>query len=124
MAHLSDSSHWPNCYDKAKNNCQPFACTSWTTTTFCDALDRPPLANDVCECCNVRGQPACADCMLVFTPFAFVIDLVSLPVRSCYRCYGKASNCRHQPSSKQSKFGLEIIKPHHILQLFRHNPAE
>lgn len=53
------------------------------------SMDRPQMANDECQCCNVRGQePCCASCSMFATPITFPLDLIFLLPRALW-CAGK-----------------------------------
>lgn len=56
------------------NYCCKHGCNAWKT---------PPKLVDECECCNTKGEVLCADCLLCASPFGFIFDILSCPIRFC-----------------------------------------
>lgn len=69
----------------------PFEYTRYSLNTGCNALDRPKMTHDECECCNPRGEPCCSDCCLCMSPFAIVADIVTLIPRGIHHLFKKCS---------------------------------
>lgn len=68
-----------NVLNQKKFKCCP--ATNYTGEVCINCLDRPLETGDQAECCHYRGEPFCAHCSCLWFPFAFVIDVVSCPIR-------------------------------------------
>ena len=59
--------------------------SSYLCNELCRCLDEP-TSNGDCRNCAPQGEPCCIDCYCCFSPFAFLLDLLTCPCRGCYYC--------------------------------------
>jgi hypothetical protein len=79
-----------------------------TTESCIEYLDEETEQNEAL-CCHSYNDPCCHNCALIFCPIALVLDLISMPCRTCkHKC------C----NNKQKVIVSQKIKPDvHIIEI-------